>query len=796
MKIIWVGLIYVLFIIIFSLNHVSQTSALAVNSTCTKVEVIFARGSGNGVARDDEANRFFDQIKNRIKYSTIQPSTYALGTESYDGHQYQHVDVGDFKNWNSLGAATSAGLGNDYGKSVDSGVKELQSYLGQRYNKCKSTGTYYVLGGYSQGAQVIGQALPGLSLEIRNRIIFVGLFGDPKLYLPEGEGGSLFNAPDACRGKNLSLYRRSISDCNLSEGRLGARKKSYLPSDMEAKTGLWCYEHDFVCGTTPYWWETGHETYKNPGLAIDAAAKEAATRLKDVLKKDGESQSSNSGSLPVPPDYGKLIDTTYHLGMGQNGQDVLFVIDRSPEMEHWLPKIRQYIKDTTPKIVASGGHVTVAAYCSAVAGPDVYMTAVGMIRFDVIDPNMLINGSYINTFTQICADTHSAAVLYALNSSTTYLNWHSGAAKSVIFFSNSKSPIKSPDPYGITNALLANTALAIDPVNVYPVVPLENVSLYQDISSLTSGQIVPVTGDDLVTAADVALDKIYNRPAVFLKNSEYIANPGQEIIFDASGSYVINGAITKYDWDFNGDGTIDTSTANAVVSHTYTNKFDGLMQVRVTASNSTIANASATVKIGTYIPPVTPAPPTNLTATVVSTVDGESTVHLSWVPSDDLTAGWSLSVNGVSLGVMTPDRTSIDVTDVDRSIDVDFGITGVSSSVEFGSSASVTLEKPYTKVVNIDPGAITTADSPQVTQNQNSVGDVEVASVSDSVSSSLDADTDVIGDVLGASTNVDAAIVTGIGQSWWIFIASSVLLAIAAVIVIFRRWFIVRSGSK
>ncbi|MFZ2545292.1 MAG: cutinase family protein [Candidatus Saccharimonadales bacterium] len=89
---------------------------------------------------------------------------------------------------NAIGAVFSGGQSFAYGDSVKQGVGELKSYLAQRYNKCKSTGTQYILGGYSQGAQVVGQALPDIAREIRDNIVFAGFFGDPKLHYPEGFG--------------------------------------------------------------------------------------------------------------------------------------------------------------------------------------------------------------------------------------------------------------------------------------------------------------------------------------------------------------------------------------------------------------------------------------------------------------------------------------------------------------------------------------------------------------------------------------------------------------------------------
>ena len=226
-------------------------SALTVDDSCKKVETIFARGSG-ATLEGGEATRFWQELNRRLT-SSLTPHHYELGMEKYGGYQYPAVDVGNFWNGNALGAITSAGQNYDYGNSVRAGVLELQSYISQRYEKCKSFGTFYILGGHSQGAQVIGQALQGIMPDVTKRIIFAAFFGDPKLYLPEGEGG---DRSPACRGIYTSPYRKGVIDCKLHSGRLQARKP-YLSEDMKYKSGLWCHTNDFVCGTSSNPWAPG-----------------------------------------------------------------------------------------------------------------------------------------------------------------------------------------------------------------------------------------------------------------------------------------------------------------------------------------------------------------------------------------------------------------------------------------------------------------------------------------------------------------------------------------------------------
>ena len=255
----------------------------ALAAPCGEVESVFVRGSGE-VLNDVEADRFNDQLRSRVD-PAVSRHHYELGSESIGGELYQAVDVGgdSWNNlWHSLGAAMSAGGAFEYGGSVDSGVAELTTYLTERAALCPAA--VFVLGGFSQGAQVIGEtyseALPD---GLRQRIAYQALFGDPKLHLPEGEGSS----PPACRGEGYSAWRSGVPSCRVAEGALGARKP-YLPTGFKSRTGTFCHNADFVCGSSPFFWDgNGHNTYADPGNDIDAAVAEITGRLTAAFPAGG-----------------------------------------------------------------------------------------------------------------------------------------------------------------------------------------------------------------------------------------------------------------------------------------------------------------------------------------------------------------------------------------------------------------------------------------------------------------------------------------------------------------------------
>ena len=112
----------------------------------------------------------------------------------------------------------------------------------------------WVLAGYSQGAMVVAEAVKSFRAD---RVVYVALFGDPKLDLPEGKG----LLPAACLGRNYSAYRVYVPNCRTHTGSLQARNP-YVYGELAGKYGLWCHENDYICGSTALPWNySGHLTY-------------------------------------------------------------------------------------------------------------------------------------------------------------------------------------------------------------------------------------------------------------------------------------------------------------------------------------------------------------------------------------------------------------------------------------------------------------------------------------------------------------------------------------------------------
>ena len=641
----------------------ARVMAKKVDDKCTLVTAIFARGSGQGF-NAKESLTFRTQLESRVDKKQL--NFYELGSESYGGNQYPAVDVSNVWNGNAIGAKISGGMGNAYGKSVKEGVAELRTYLDIRHRKCPNE--FFILGGVSQGAQVVGQALPSISSGVKNKIVFNMLFGDPKIYLPEGEG--IF--PPACRNEKLSAYRREIANCHVDNGALGARKP-FLPSEDNSKTGLWCLANDYVCGSSKFVWDVeGHGKYANSNGPIDDGVREAANRLKNAAKLASQNDSG-------------INDKPLNNNMGTAGTDVVFVLDTTGSMSLYIDQMKTFIRNYSSKIKEMNGRVGLVVYRDA--GDEYTAKKLSDLQSDTTDMLGKLEDISIEG-----GDDDPEAALHASMVAMNEMKWQKGATKAIILLTD--AGYHEPDKVdGSTLAAVAKRSLEIDPVNIYPVVEKHLEGSYEDMASQTTGQVIVSGGEnDTIAALSKALTKIKNRPNAKLKIGEYYAEVGQNITFDAGDSYVVDGSITKYEWDFDGDGKIDQTTTNPVASHVYNEKFDGIMQVRMSASNDTVSNISAPVKVGIKPNlPVGPGAP-QVSAKIIERNGNKATIRLNWQPVDELSSRWSVSLDDTNLGYTVGEQRQLDITDVDVSTSRKVTVTGIKADGYAGKPATVQVD--------------------------------------------------------------------------------------------------------
>lgn len=197
---------------------------------------IFARKSGASLYPiSDEAQAFFNDVG--LALGSTPHNQVQIGDEDGD---YGVVQSGEYP---AIGLPWIQWP--TYWGSVQIGVSELTGYLNQRAARCPNEAI--VLGGHSQGADVVGTTLErgGLSDTAKSHIAYVALYGDPRNsgYLTGSSGGPA-GIPPCFHGPWL----QGNLQCGSSpvNGLLTARTP-YVPTDFLFRTGGWCDAGDGMC---------------------------------------------------------------------------------------------------------------------------------------------------------------------------------------------------------------------------------------------------------------------------------------------------------------------------------------------------------------------------------------------------------------------------------------------------------------------------------------------------------------------------------------------------------------------
>lgn len=276
---------------------------------CRDLEFIFARGSGATRYETEEWREFQSSMEKVAK-------KYGLSYR-IDDLNYPAVTVTNLVNL--VGAYVSAGTSYNFGNSVKAGVSRLINEYRKIMASCPET--RFVLGGYSQGAMVVGKAVKRMKAE---NVIYIGLFGDPELSLPEGEG----IIPQACISGARSKYRVFAPNCFTASGVFGQRDP-YEYGDLMGKYGLWCNAHDYVCGST--WRMTdmsGHTQYAKlheiawMAQKVDGRLSKQFSPVGRSVAKRTNGDGEDLSGVPNLMEYGleaqAILDKTeYHVAFGE-----------------------------------------------------------------------------------------------------------------------------------------------------------------------------------------------------------------------------------------------------------------------------------------------------------------------------------------------------------------------------------------------------------------------------------------------------------------------------------------------
>lgn len=437
-------------LVVLTLPHGASVQA----GSCPDVRAIFVRGSGAEQNTNDDYLSFKSSIGEKL-------STTSLNYEFID-LDYPAISVGVDNLGVTAGAFFGSGDAYEFGDSVNAGVNRLTSIIN---STCPNT--KYVIGGYSQGAMVVSKSLGALASE---RIIYAATFGDPKLYLPEGEG----IIPAACRGENLSDYRIYVPDCQAYKGLLGG----YVPYEPEAyagKLGTWCNKHDLFCSS--HFNISDHVSYVEDNLYEDASW--------TIFEK-----------------------ITEHFGIENNivsPHDTAFLIDSTGSMSSMIESYKAEALRLATETLNAGGRVALYDYR------------------DLNDPYEPVEHCYFENCTleifedelgKIMAENGGDTPESLLSASFNVmkkLTWQKGATKSLVVMTD--ADFLSPDRDGVTYDQVVQLSKTIDPVNFYIITTPDCTGNYLALAGDTDGRVV-TSFDELTLLTDYIIGRHDSLPRV------------------------------------------------------------------------------------------------------------------------------------------------------------------------------------------------------------------------------------------------------------------------------------------
>lgn len=603
----------------------NTSSSGAASPKCVDILIIFARGSSqpslqpsdpnfkDSVKGLKEATKFFGELdkriapwisKEKINLANFEGKYDPNGYTAASAFNFESITEGDVPNalQEKLGVE-----GNEYIKSVNSGVAELTGFLTERANQCPKQ--EIVLGGYSQGAHVVGETLKNLDNTTLARINFAALFGDPKLNVG-------FDVKDY-KGALLDTSARTIDDIldstqfgdvldqpkapwvrgdvawKSTGGGLGARTP-YIPDVMTGRVGSWCDDQDAICnGDLSKIVDTreGHTSY--PDRWMEQAANEIAEHLDTAF-----------------PFYAGAIKTAkWEPHYSKDGvTDVMIVIDTTGSMATVINQVKANATSIVNTIFDTN---------------QLKSPRIGLVEFRD-------QGSAFVTKTNVALTSDKSSVINAVSNLQTgdggddpeawYSGimeaynqpWRKGARKIMYFFADTEP--KDPEPgTGFTAHDVTQRALEIDPVQIYPIWMNGFIDLdFQQKYQAAANKLALATGGRLIRTPDKYQGKFINGNVV--KGLEYattelatdpvaqIDGPdtgmvGDVLLFNGGKTYDSEKAIVEYSWDFDNDHKVDIVSNSPRVVWRYNSAYDGFITMFAKASDGGVSSATKNIKI-------------------------------------------------------------------------------------------------------------------------------------------------------------------------------------------------------
>ncbi|MEX0668553.1 MAG: cutinase family protein [Candidatus Saccharimonadales bacterium] len=585
----------------------------ASDDTCADVLAIFARGSGQdeiGAGSDAEhAAIFFEELESRNDGS--------LTIETID-LDYPAAGIRHFGN------AKFPWFPGNYRDSVANGINELDQ---QMMSRTHCTEQEVILGGFSQGAHVVGDTLDDIAdyVWVESKIVGVGLFGDPKFNPSSYAAHGTFQAPQRDRFIN-------------SGGILGSRNE--FPSIFQGRVESWCRYMDGICENSIT------EAIGNMPAHIDSYQnREIPIFINQVASKiDG---LDHQDTLSYTPSFSEELDVMIVAEniKGNTHNTVLGVMAGSSKLADTLDRFDDLSDDTRFAYLGYGGG----------------------FNFETTNPNTWLKHYQFTRdktdFMQSMSDetsyrTNSAHPLNALMKAFEY-EWREDARKIIFLATNWRNPEEVETNTGYSLESVINTAESMG-ISIYPLsssrlnpysgdADAARAERYDRMASRTGGLRFPLS---LVNSgAGGMLSNIANAipafPDIYNGKPGIVDEPGEEFIFDASG-WINRDNIDplRYRWNFTG-GHIGFHDPEAIiyddptVYHRYDDPYQGFIRNRIQTTNwqgdwrlGTVG-VKATMFIPVDIDPDRGHVPNINTPEDFKVIVDQGSFKVSWAPPDN-----------------------------------------------------------------------------------------------------------------------------------------------------------------
>ena len=567
--------------------------ARSAQAACMPYEFVGARGSGQTPQPGDDPGDYSSAFQYGLG-NTLAAEYAGLTKLAGDGKvgvygvHYPAVSLaGSIGNYlNAAGAFLHIGPLGSYKDSVAAGTSDVVAHIEAMHSTCP--GTRFLLAGYSQGAQAVGDALQRMPQADRDLVLGATFFGDP-----------YFNVTSwSARAGDPSHY-----------GVLGVRDE--WPEQLHGDIWSYCHSHDPICGISkrhhilgdgdvyvrdfPWWQGFGpHEDYAT-GDSPDTD--DAARQLARLLG----AATPVSGNVPL---------------------DLAFAIDTTGSMGPYIADVQSNVNALAQSIAATSTNYRFALvdYKDGPQQGDPYKAQVDLpFSTDTSAFSAAVDGLSADGGGDTPESVYSG-VMTALN-----LPWRNGVRKVVIPIGD--APGKDPeDDTGYTLDTVRTKALSVDPAQVYPVAITDDAdtdSFMQALADATGGKLsVAPTQDAFVSTLKSAIVAAGSSPIADAGGS-YTGVVNDPVTLSAGNSRDEAENITAYDWDFDGNGTYDQTTTDPVVTHTWSTTGDHTIVLRARAASGLAATATATVSITAA--PLAPVTPTHLQG-----VGGDGSATLTW----------------------------------------------------------------------------------------------------------------------------------------------------------------------